>query len=283
MRQLLAATALTCGAALGCVHIDSAPLDMPPSLPEPTRDCTIGVGRIADTEGADLGFDARDYLKDHGPCKKVISAKGADDPRADYVVRGTGGGRWMDDPNDPLAWTGGMGIGLGGIGLLGAGLTALLAGLPAYDSNNNPIPNSQTNPGLFQAMTPVAEVSLGVIAAGAILLLVDAAQVHSHGFVNGNFAVTQHGQPLTSMSMINSTNVVTGKGGSTDEAHARQYSLLMEPIYANLAFHLDETVKAHPPTPAPAPAPVAAPVPAKGGPPPPKTPAPPTPDPLDKP
>jgi hypothetical protein len=243
--------------AAGCSSTHALP--HPPRMPSPLGACSIGVASFMDEAGVDHALDLRDYLRAHGPCRRVTAVLGPDDDGADLVITGKVTAWLTPEPAPPLFFLGGRAL-AAGIGLAVAGAVLYSVAVlspPAADSKGFVDPGSRaTQKELIKA--GVAGLSIGgVISGGSVALMVADAQsireVSLDGRVDVEVTLLHQGRPVDE---LREHDEVTARGkhpASRPEprtlpaASGPLYREVMARVFEHVAARAGDAIQALPP------------------------------------
>jgi hypothetical protein len=199
--------------ALGCATTHE--LGHPARMPSGLGPCSIGVGALMDEAGVDHALDLRDYLRAHGPCRRVVAVMSPEDDSVDLAISGKLSALVTPSAASPVSQVSSRVLGVGlGLAVAGAVLygVAILAP-PAPDSMGFVNPDSRaTQKGMETA--GIAGLAVGGALSAVLIGLMVAdsqaiRQVSLDGRVDVELTLIQKGRPVAE---LHEHDVVTARG-----------------------------------------------------------------------
>ncbi len=245
---VLAATLGALGAlgTTGCATTHE--LAHPLRMPSGQGPCSIGVSALMDEAGVDHALDLRDYLRAHGPCRRVVAVMSPEDDSVDLAITGTLHAHVTPDDVPPVFQASSRLLGVGlGLAIVGAVLYGVaVAAPPTPDSMGFVNPGSRaTQKGMETAGVAGLAVG-GVISAGVISLMIADAQaireVSLDGRVEVELTLIQKGRPV---GEVHERDVVTAVGKHpASRPESRSLPGSAGPLYRELMARVFEHIAA---------------------------------------
>jgi hypothetical protein len=251
---------LALGAA-GCSTTHALP--HPPRLPAPAGACSIGVASLMDEAGVDHALDLRDYLRAHGPCRRVVAVLRPDDDGVDVVVTGKVAAQLTPMASPPVFAFGSQALGVGlGLAIAGAVLFGVAAAnAPAADAKGFVNPGSRAQQKMLEQLGVVGlAVGGGVSGAGISLLIADnqaIREVSLDGRVDVEVSVLRQGHPVAE---LREHDEVTARGRHPPHrpeprglpaASGPLYREVMARVFEHIAARVADVLQAGDPAPVP--------------------------------
>ena len=218
-------------------------------LPSRQGACSIGVASLIDpATGVDHALDLRDYLRTHGPCRRVTAVLSPDDDGVDMVITGK-----VTAQLSPQVAPPGMML---GAGLAGAGIGVALAGVACYTANAIGPPKPDSN-GFISPSARASQKSLnglgalglavggGLTVAGISLMVIDAEairEVSLDGRVDVEVSMLRKGRPVAE---LHEHDDVTARGSAADgQPESRSMPAASGPLYREVMARVFEHIAA---------------------------------------
>jgi hypothetical protein len=203
VRRSVPATLALSLAAAGCASTHTL---LPPArLPSPQGACSLGVGSLLDEAGVDHALDLRDYLRAHGPCRRVTAVTSPDDEGVDVVITGKVLAQLTPAAIPPVFQLGTQGLGAGlGLAIAGAvayGVAALVP--PTVNGNGFVDPSSRAQQKTLEKLGVIGLGIGGVLTGGSIALMVGDAQgireITLDARIDVEVSLLRRGQPVAEL------------------------------------------------------------------------------------
>jgi len=231
---------------MGCATTHQ--LAHPLRMPSGQGPCSIGVGALMDEAGVDHALDLRDYLRTHGPCRRVVVVMGGEDEGVDLAISGKVSARITPSAVPPVFQAGsqvlGGGLGLAIAGAVGYGVAALMP--PTPDSMGFVNPDSRATQRALESAGIVGMAVGGALSAAAIALLItdDKAirEVSLDGQVDVELTLIRRGRPVAE---LREHDVVTARGRHPPKRpEPRSLPSAAGPLYREVMVRVFEHVAA---------------------------------------
>jgi hypothetical protein len=171
-------------------------------LPSPVAACSIGVASLMDEAGVDHALDLRDYLRAHGPCRKVKTVVSPEDDSVDLVITGKVNAQLTPDSLPPVMALASRTLGVGlGLAIAGAVLYSVaVISPPTPDSKGFVDPGSRATQKWMMGAGVVGLSVGGALSGGSIALMIADEQVIREVSLDGRIDVEvtllRHGRPV---------------------------------------------------------------------------------------
>ena len=217
----------------------------PARLPSPQGACSIGVASLMDQDGVDLALDLRDYLRVHGPCRRVTAVVSPEDDGVDVVITGKVTAQLKPGAPPGLilgAGTLGAGLGLALSGAILYGVPALLP--PKPDSKGFVDPSSRATQKTMEGLGVVGlGVGGGLSVAGLALMIIDGQlirEVSLDGSIDVEVRLLRQGRPVAE---LHEHDDVTARGSHPgDQPESRSLPAASGPLYREVMAHVFEHI-----------------------------------------